>query len=135
MGNFVFRLFTGIHARLYKLTGGRLTGGGSVIIVRHKGAKSGKVRETPLMSFRDGEEYFVVASAGGSPRNPGWYYNLMANPATVINDRGTEIAVIASDAGARRNELWAKVVANSKQFAGYEDKTEREIPIVVLTPR
>jgi len=135
MSNFLFRLFTGIHAKLYKLTRGRLTGGGSIIIVRHKGAKSEKVRETPLMSFRDGEDYFVVASAGGSPKNPGWYYNLMANPVTVINDRGTEIAVTAADAGARRNELWGKVAASSKQFAGYEDKTDREIPIVVLTPR
>lgn len=135
MGNLLMRLFNRLHAGLYKLTGGRLTGGGSVIIVTHKGAKSGKLRDTPVMSFRDGDNYMIVASAGGSDKHPGWYHNLIANPETVINDRGQEIPVSASAAGARHDELWAKVVARDARFGGYSKKTDRVIPIVLLTPR
>ena len=133
MGKLVFRLFSRINVALYKVTGGRMMG--DLIIVRHKGARSGKVRETPLRGFRDGNDYMVVASANGNPKNPGWYYNLMANPETVINDSGTEVAVVARDAGTRRDELWARVVAEAPRFNGYETKTERVIPIVLLTPR
>ncbi len=134
MGKFIFRLFTGMHARMYKLTGGRFFGGGSIVIVTHKGAKSGRVRDTPLMSFREGDDYLIVASAGGDSRNPGWYYNLMANPDAVINDSGTEVKVRASDAGPARDAMWEEVVAAAPRFKSYESKTDRVIPIVVLTP-
>jgi deazaflavin-dependent oxidoreductase (nitroreductase family) len=135
MGNFFMRLFTGIHARLYKATGGRFFGGGSVIVLTHRGAKSGRVRDTPVMSFRDGDNYMVVASAGGSDKHPGWYHNLIANPETVINDHGQEITVKAIDAGARRDELFEKVVAEDPRFGEYTKKTDRVIPVVLLVPR
>lgn len=134
MGN-VQEFFTGLHAKLYKLTGGKLTGSGSLIIVRHVGARSGRVRESPIMGFRDGDAYFVAASANGSPKNPGWYYNLLAHPETIINDSGKEIPVTASDAGVRRDELWQKAIEQDPRFRRYEKKTDRAIPIIVLTPR
>jgi deazaflavin-dependent oxidoreductase (nitroreductase family) len=139
MGKFLFRLFTGIHAKLYKLTGGRFMGGGtdqgSVLVLTHKGAKTGKVRDTPLMSFRDGDNYLVVASAGGDARNPGWYHNVMTNPETEINVNGETIAVRARDAGSERDALWEKVVAAESRFESYETRTNRVIPIVILEPR
>ncbi len=135
MGKFFFRFFTGMHAKLYKLTGGRFFGGGSIIVVTHQGAKSGKVRETPLMAFREGADYLIVASAGGAPSNPGWYYNLLANAETIINDGGDEVPVTARDAGSDRDALWEKVVAAAPRFKAYEGKTDRVIPIVVLSPR
>ncbi len=138
MGKFVFRLFTGIHAKLYKLTGGRLFGGGkngSVLVLTHKGAKSGKVRDTPLMFIREGDRYLIVASAGGSERSPGWYFNLLANPDSTINVGGETIRVSAKDAGADRDAMWAKIVATAPQFGGYEAKTDRVIPVVVLEPQ
>lgn len=138
MGKIFFRIFTGLHAKLYKLTGGRFVGGGpggSIVVVKHEGAKSGKVRETPLMSFREGDDYLIVASANGADTSPGWYYNLLANPDTTMAVDGTEIAVTARDAGAQRDELWAKVVAAEARFGGYEAKTDRVIPIIILSPR
>lgn len=133
MGNSFMRFGTGMHAKLIKLSGGKLAG--SALVLTHKGAKSGQVRETPVRGFRNGDGYMVVASAGGASRNPGWYYNLMANPETTIYVDGKEIAVTARDAGDARDELWQKVIAEDRRFAAYEGKTERTIPIVILEPR
>lgn len=138
MGRALFRFFTGMHAKLYKLTGGRFFGGGddgSVLVLTHQGAKSGKVRDTPLMFIRDEDSYLIIASAGGDEKSPGWYYNLLANPDTTINVRGETIAVSARDAGPDRDALWARVVAAEPQFGRYESRTSRAIPVVVLDPR
>lgn len=135
MGRLFFRLFTGLHAKLYQLTGGRFFGGGEdgrVLVLTHKGAKSGKVRQTPLMYMPHDDGYAIIASAGGDSRHPGWYHNLMANQETAINVNGESIAVRARDAGDERGELWAKVTAWDPRFAAYETKTDRVIPIVVL---
>ena len=138
MGKFLFRFFTGMHAKLYKLTGGRFLGGGekgSLLVLTHRGARSGKVRDTPLMYFREGQDYLIVASAGGDPRHPGWYHNLMANPDVTINLGGESIAVRARDAGDERERFWKKIVAAKQQFGAYETKTDRVIPVVILEPQ
>jgi len=138
MGKFMFRFGVGLHAKLYKLTGGRFFGGGdqgSILVLNHKGAKSGKVRDTPLMYIRDGDNYLIVASAGGDARNPGWYHNLMAHPDTTVNLNGDTVAVHARDAGPDRDQLWQKIVAAKAQFERYESKTDRVIPVVVLEHR
>lgn len=138
MGNFFFRLGTGLHAKLYKLTGGRFLGGGengSVLVLTHRGARSGKIRETPLMFMPNDDGFMIVASAGGAPHNPGWYHNLMANPDTTVNLRGETIAVRARDAGAERGALWEKIVGAEPRFGSYESKTDRTIPIVILDRR
>lgn len=139
MGKFFFRLFTGLHAKMYKALGGRFMGGGtedgSVLVLRHKGAKTGKIRDTPLMFIHDDDNLVVVASAGGAPDHPGWYHNLMAHPETTVNLNGETIAVTARDAGSERDELWQKVVTAEPRFGSYEAKVARTIPIVVLSPR
>ena len=134
MGKFFFRLFTGLHAKIIKLSKGRLLAG-STLVLTHTGAKSGKVRDTPLMYFKEGSDYLIIASAGGAPSSPGWYHNLMANPETTIQVKGETILVTASDAGKARDELWAKITAAQPRFAAYEGKTTRTIPVVVLSPR
>ncbi len=139
MGQFFLRLGTSLHAKLFKLTGGRFMGGGtddgSVLVLTHKGAKSGKVRDTPLMHFHDGDGYLIVASAGGADEHPGWYYNLMANPDATVNIDGESRAVTARDAGERREDLWLKIVTADARFGRYESSTDRVIPVVVLEPR
>lgn len=139
MGKFLFRFFTGMHAKLYKLTRGKFFGGGdkegAVLVLTHTGAKSGKVRDTPLMHFRDGDDYLIVASAGGAPQHPGWYYNLLANPDTTINLNGETVAVRARGAGGERERIWADIVAAEPRFGSYETKIDRVIPIVVLEPQ
>ena len=135
MGKLFFRLGTALHAKLYKLTGGRFFGGGdsgSVLVLTHKGAKSGRLRDTPLMYMPNENSYLIIASAGGSPNNPGWYHNLMANPETTVNISGESIAVKARDAGAERDALWEKIVANDPRFGNYATKTDRVIPVVIL---
>ncbi|MEA2000881.1 MAG: nitroreductase family deazaflavin-dependent oxidoreductase [Actinomycetota bacterium] len=136
MGKFFFRLFTGLHARLYKLFGGRFFGGGSkdgsVLVLTHKGAKSGKLRDTPLMFVNHDDGYLLIGSAGGSDQNPGWYYNLMANPETTVHIAGETVGVRAHDAGAERDALWDKVVDTEPRFGRYESRTERVIPVVIL---
>lgn len=135
MGRFIFRVLTGLHAKLYQLTGGRFFGGGEggkTLVLTHKGAKTGKVRQTPLMYMSHKDGYVIIASAGGDDRNPGWYYNLMANPETAVNINGESIAVRAHDASDQRDELWATVTAWDGRFAEYEAKTDRVIPLVVL---
>ncbi len=135
MARFLFRFFTGMHAKLYRITGGRFFGGGKhgkVLVLTHKGAKTGKVRRTPLMYMPHGDGYIVIASAGGDARHPGWYHNLLAHPETTINVNGESISVTARDAGGERDELWAKVTAWDPRFATYETKTDRIIPVVVL---
>lgn len=134
MGKFFFRLFTGIHAKIIKLTGGRLLAR-KTLALTHEGAKTGKVRDTPLMFFEDGDNYLVVASAGGAPSNPGWYYNLMANPETTVMVKGKSVPVTARDAGEARERLWAKITTEDPRFAAYETKTGRTIPVVILEPR
>lgn len=135
MGRFFFRFFTGMHAKLYRMTRGRFLGGGEdgkLLVLTHTGAKTGRVRDTPLMYMPHDDGYVVIASAGGDSKHPGWYHNLMANPETSINVNGVTIPVRARDAGDQRDALWAEVTAWDSRFANYESKTDRVIPVVVL---
>ena len=126
------------HTFLYRRTGGRIGGGlGQVatLLLDHVGAKSGTLRTTPLLYVRDGENLAVVASKGGFPKNPAWFYNLRANPVTYVQvgpERRRVRARVAT--GEERARLWEHAV---RVWPGYEDyraRTDREIPIVVLEP-
>ena len=105
-----------------------------LVLLHTIGAKSGKEYVTPLMTMQDGEQLFVIASKGGAPTNPGWYYNLMANPDVEI-EYGTErfkvTAAIAEE--PKRAELYSKMAAKHHFFAEYAENTERVIPVVTLT--
>lgn len=106
-----------------------------LLLLHHKGAKSGQERVNPLAYRREGDDYVIFASKGGAPANPDWYHNLKAHPDTTI-EVGTEtIPVHASEAtGAERERIYKAQAADVPQFGDYEKQTDRAIPVVLLTP-
>lgn len=125
----------------YEATGGAegntlMDTGLPVIIVTTVGAKSGKVRKVPLMRVKDGDSYALVASKGGTPENPSWYYNLSALTRVRIQDGPTpsEYDVREVD-GSERQEWWDRAVAAFPPYEEYQEKTDRTIPVFVATPR
>jgi deazaflavin-dependent oxidoreductase (nitroreductase family) len=132
----------GAHTALYRATGGRLGHKipgvpGKMLLLDHKGAKSGIERTSPLLYFRDGEDLVIVASKGGFPKHPAWYHNLKANPETTVQVASHHLPVRARVATPEERErLWPIAV---KAYHGYEDyavrSKGREIPLVVLEPR
>ena len=134
-----FSLFGDEHVRRYEETGGK-TGhdwnGTSCLILHTLGRKSGKVRKFPLIYGRDGADYVVVASKGGAPEHPGWYRNLLAHPDVSIQVWGDVIAVTARTAtAAEKARVWPVMTAQWPAYDEYQDKTPREIPVVLLRPR
>jgi deazaflavin-dependent oxidoreductase (nitroreductase family) len=124
----------------YERSGGReantlLDTGMPVIVVAMRGAKSGKVRKIALMRVEHDGEYALVASKGGSPDNPRWYYNLVANPDEVTVQDGAEpFAVqVRLVSGDERDAWWERAVAAYPPYAEYQERTDREIPVFVAT--
>jgi len=116
-------------------TSGTTMRGLPVIIVTTRGAKSGKVRKVPLMRVEHDGEYAAVASKGGAPENPVWYYNLAANPRVEVRD-GTVVQTMTARevADEEREAWWPRCVAAFPDYADYQVKTERLIPVFVLSP-
>jgi deazaflavin-dependent oxidoreductase (nitroreductase family) len=136
----LFNQFTRAHVLTYRLTGGlvghRIPGVPQVLLLDHVGAKSGRKRTTPLSYLEDGEDVVIVASKGGYPKHPAWLHNLRANPDTTIQVGSRRTPVRARVASAEeRKRLWPKVVDLYSGYQGYQDRTDREIPLVVLEPR
>ena len=132
------QLFLNFHVFIYRLTGGKVMGAfgaNSILLLNMVGRKTGKKRTTPLMYFRDGNNYVISASAGGADANPAWYYNLKSNPETTIQVKGDKIQVIAQEASPdKRKKLWAQLTSTAPQFKQYEKKTKRTIPMFILRP-
>lgn len=107
-----------------------------LLLLTHRGAKTGIERTNPLAYFRDGDDYVVVASKGGAPTNPDWYHNLLAHPDATIEVGTDELAVTARPADEQERErLWAMITSANPSFAEYGTKTERTIPVMILEPR
>jgi F420H(2)-dependent quinone reductase len=107
-----------------------------VVILTHRGNKSGKIRKTPVMRVEHGGRYALVASLGGAPKNPVWYYNLKAHPEEVRLQDGSEafqVTVHELD-GPEREEWWTRAVAAYPPYAEYQTKTDRRIPVFEATP-
>ena len=105
-----------------------------VVILTTLGAKSGKLRKVPLMRVEHDGSYAVVASMGGAPKNPIWYYNLVANPLVELQDGAIRRDYIARElTGAEKVLWWDRAVAAYPDYAAYQRRTEREIPVFVLT--
>jgi F420H(2)-dependent quinone reductase len=126
----------------YERTGGREAStlrdtGIPVIIVTMRGARSGQVRKIALMRVEHEGSYALVASYGGSPTHPAWYRNLLAHPDEVLVQDGPEpfAARVRQVEGAERDEWWERAVAVFPQYAEYQQRTERRIPVLVATPR
>jgi F420H(2)-dependent quinone reductase len=127
---------------LYESSGGQqgTTLGDSdrpVVIVTTRGNKTGKIRKTPLMRVEHDGEYLLVASMGGAPKHPVWYYNLQADPGNVTVQDGPDkfsVAVRELD-GDERAQWWQRAVAAFPPYAEYQEKTERRIPVFLATPK
>jgi deazaflavin-dependent oxidoreductase (nitroreductase family) len=105
------------------------------LLLDHVGAKTGKRRTTPLTYLRDGETLVIVASKGGHPRNPAWFHNLRANPDTTVQVGSQRRPVRARVATpAERTRLWPRVVGLYGGYQDYQERTDREIPLVILEP-
>ena len=120
----------------FRANEGRVGGmfeGAMLLLLDHLGAKSGTERVNPLMCRIEGDSWVVFASKAGAPTNPDWYYNLLANSATTI-EIGTEtVAVTARVAeGAERTRIWEATKAETPMFAEHEEKSGRQIPVIVL---
>jgi|ERR1039458_159755 deazaflavin-dependent oxidoreductase (nitroreductase family) len=109
--------------------------GMSVIIVTTKGNQSGKLRKTPLMRVEHDGQYALVASQGGAPKHPKWYFNLVSAPSSVTIQDGPEpFPVVVHEAtGAERDEWWQRAVEAFPPYASYQEKTDRVIPVFIAT--
>jgi deazaflavin-dependent oxidoreductase (nitroreductase family) len=126
----------------YEASGGREANtlrdtGLPVIIVTTRGKKSGKIRKFALMRVEHGGEYALVASKGGAPEHPVWYYNLKANPDAVMVQDGPEPfdVVVREVTGDVKAQWWERAVAAYPPYAEYQTKTDRVIPVLIATPR
>ena len=107
------------------------------IIVTNIGNKTGAIRKTPLMRAVDGNNYILVASQGGAPKHPVWYYNLKADPNVEIRDETEVFSVRAREVpeGSERQRLWDIAVAAYPPYQEYQDKTDRLIPVFITETR
>ena len=131
------RAVTALHTEVYKRTGGKVGGKAgrtTMGLLTTTGRTSGQPRTTPLNIVADGDRWLLVASYGGDDRDPQWFKNLQANPEATIQLGTESIRVRATVAGdEEKKTLWPKVVAVYRGYEGYQRKTSRDIPVVILT--
>ncbi len=130
------KLLTVTHLFLYRATGGlvgnRLTAM-PVMLLTTVGSRTGKARTIPITYIKSGDNYVLTASNGGSDKNPSWFVNIQRNPEVSIRLRTKKIrasAVAADD--VTRSLLWAQLISSSPRYAGYQRRTKRQIPMVIL---
>ncbi len=132
-------LFGDEHVRVYRETNGERGyhwRGTTILLLSTRGRRSGETRTTPLIHRTDGDRWVVVASKGGAPANPGWFENLLAEPDATIQVQGEEVPVRAAAAeGEERARLWSKMAEVWPAYDDYQARTDREIPVVVLSRR
>ncbi|MGH3370081.1 MAG: nitroreductase family deazaflavin-dependent oxidoreductase [Nocardioidaceae bacterium] len=126
------------QVELYESTGGvegSTLRGVPVVIITSVGARSGKVRKTPVMRVEHEGRYAAVASQGGDPKHPTWYFNLLANPRIEVQDGPEPRPFVAREVGgAEKATWWQRARAVWPAYADYQQRTEREIPVFVLEP-
>lgn len=116
-------------------TEGTELNGMPVVVLTTVGNKSGKLRKSPLMRVEHDGNYAVVASLGGAPKNPVWYYNVVAHPHVELQDGPTVQDMVAREiTGDEKAVWWERAVAAYPPYADYQEKTDREIPVFVLEP-
>ncbi|MDI2098950.1 nitroreductase family deazaflavin-dependent oxidoreductase [Ruicaihuangia caeni] len=126
------------QAERYEASGGTEAAtlrGMPIIVVTTVGASTGKLRKTALMRVEHGGKYLLVGSKGGAPKHPAWVFNVRANPLVELQDGAVKRAYRAVEAaGAEREEWWPRAVEAYPPYADYQKKTDRLIPLFVLTP-
>ncbi len=128
---------TGIIAE-FRRNHGKVGGqfeGAPLLLINHTGARTGKSRTNPVMYLKDGRRYLVFASKGGADTNPDWYHNLKAHPDVKIEVGSETIEVRAEQiTGPERDKLYTRQASLYPQFAQYQQKTKRIIPVIAFTP-
>ena len=140
IGGVVIKVMSRLTTRLYRLTNGRIGGkflkGTDVVLVTTLGRRSGEPRTVPLLFMEDGPDLILVASQGGMPSNPAWYYNVTEHPQVTVNRRGVETDMVAREVDAEeRANLWPRLVDMYADFTDYQRRTDRTIPVIRLSPR
>ena len=125
---------------LYESSGGRegtTLRGMPVILVTHRGRRTGAIRKTPLMRVADGDRYVLIASKGGAPEHPVWYYNLLADPDVTIRDgeRVVQMRARLVEEPEERARLWARAAEAYPDYDAYQQRTTRVIPLLCVEPR
>ena len=127
------------HIKAYRESDGEvgyLWNGATSLLLTTTGRKSGEARTSALIFARDGDDYLVVASMGGAPQHPSWYLNLTANPEAEVQVKGDHVPVTARTASDdEKPRLWRIVTEQWPNYDVYQTRTERVIPLVVLSPR
>jgi F420H(2)-dependent quinone reductase len=129
---------TRAQVKVYRRTGGRMANsikGAPVLLLDHVGRKSGQARTSPVLYMKDGDDLVIVASRGGSEATPAWWLNLKANPQTTVTVGPDTRRVIARQASPEeKTQLWPRLVEIFPDFAAYQRRTSRDIPVIVLSP-
>ena len=132
-------LMTHVHSFLFRATRGRFGSrvrGAPVLVLETRGRKSGKTRSVPLLFVEDSGDWVVMASSGGDPQHPAWYFNLEAEPrVTVVTEAGRRDALAVPTEGEERARLFARLVAVYPSFESYRERTTRELPVIRLRPQ
>jgi deazaflavin-dependent oxidoreductase (nitroreductase family) len=131
------KLFGERHVRRYRETGGRVghiwKEGSTILLLTTTGRRTGEKRTTPLIYAKDGDRYVIVASQGGAPEHPGWFRNLSKDPNVELQVRSDVFPARARVAeGEERERLWRRANEVWRHYDEYQQKTERESPVVVL---
>lgn len=133
----IVKVLARAHNFWYKLLGGRLVGRwgkAPMLLLTTTGRKTGKARTTPLLYLPDGNDLVIVASWGGDDRHPLWYLNLQAEPHVEVQVGSEKQARVARTASpAEKTRIWPGLVARYKQYDDYQKRTDRDIPLVMLT--
>jgi len=134
----LFKVSKRLHPLILRLSGGRVGGsikGMPVLVVTTTGRKTGQPRPTPLTAIEADGHTYVVASKGGDDRHPAWYLNLVAHPEVVVNRDGRTTPMLARVLSPEeRAAVWPVVTRTYQGYAGYQERTDREIPVVELVP-
>ncbi|MDP6284896.1 MAG: nitroreductase family deazaflavin-dependent oxidoreductase [Acidimicrobiales bacterium] len=110
--------------------------GATCVILTTKGRRTGAIRRSPIVRVCEGDRYLAVASMGGAPKNPMWYLNLLEDPEVTIQDKGEVHFLTARTATpAEKEELWPLAVAEWSDYENYQNRTERDIPLIICEPR
>ncbi|HET6238286.1 MAG TPA: nitroreductase family deazaflavin-dependent oxidoreductase [Acetobacteraceae bacterium] len=139
MRKFMLRTISALNTWIYRVSGGRWMGrfpsGAPVCLLTTQGRKSGQRRTVPLLFLADGDDLVIVASQGGAPQHPGWYFNLVADPAAEVQIGRRIFAAAAQVVNeAEKAALWPRLVAIYPSYEAYQQRTTRPIPVVRLTP-
>ena len=132
----VTRTFSAMHALAYRATAGRAQNAKyPTMLLTVTGRKSGKPRTVPVIYIKDGDKFVIAAAYSGSDTDPAWWLNLGANPRAEVQVMDSIMQVEATEASSdARPELWRRLVEMYPYFADYEERTTREIPVIILTP-